>query len=281
MKIIEPYQIAGEILNLINRAEKFLFLVSPYVDFKNWEAIKKEIVNAQKRGVEITFYVRSEPDNYKSWEQVEQLGMNPQLVKNLHAKLYYNEKTGIVTSMNLLVSSNLNAIEFGAIYDTEEELNILKSFEGRFLKPNAEEKKPNEEDIYLTKEKITNVLCNVLSKELNRSIYCKWQQQCYTLNANNQFYFGIDRVKNIFWVQAVISDWERINSGVFVQNTSLRNVVNFEVEENSIVAILNTSLSSSFIDNLRLNEKRKVLDTTIGFVLEWLKFKQYCYNIKR
>lgn len=281
MKIIDPYQITGEILALINRAEKFLVLVSPYVDFKNWYAIKKEIMNAQKRGVEISFYVRFEPDNYKSWKQIEQLGITPKLIKNLHAKLYYNERTGIATSMNLLVSSNLNAIEFGSIYDTEEELNVLKDFVNRFLKPNAEEEKFSEEDdVYLTKEKITNTLCNVLSKKLDRSIYCKWEQQCYALNANNQFYFGIDGMKNVFWIQAIISGWERENSVTFIQNTPLRNVANFEVGENSIVAVLNDSLSSNFIDYLKLNEKRKILDIIVGFVLEWLDFKQYCYDIR-
>ena len=46
MKIIPPYQISSEILNLINQAEKYIVLVSPYVDFKSWGGIKQEIINA-------------------------------------------------------------------------------------------------------------------------------------------------------------------------------------------------------------------------------------------
>ena len=96
MKFINPHQISSEILNLINEAGKYLVLVSPYVDFKNWDRIKVSILNAQKRGVQIVFYVRF--DNSKGWEQIEQLGIKPKLIKNLHAKLYFNEKWGVVTS---------------------------------------------------------------------------------------------------------------------------------------------------------------------------------------
>ena len=44
MKIIPPYQITSEILNLINEAEKYIVLVSPYVNFNNWERIKVDIL---------------------------------------------------------------------------------------------------------------------------------------------------------------------------------------------------------------------------------------------
>lgn len=103
-------------------------MVSPYVDFKNWGGIKQEIEKAKQRGIKIEFITRHDVNNSKSWEQIEALGIKPKLVKNLHAKLYYNEKSGIVTSMNLLTSSNLSAIEFGSIYDTEDEIQQLKYF---------------------------------------------------------------------------------------------------------------------------------------------------------
>ncbi|MFK8275095.1 hypothetical protein ACI76Y_05360 [Capnocytophaga cynodegmi] len=279
MRIIEPYEITSEILRLINTAEKELFLVSPYVNFQNWETIKTEIKKAQKRGVKVNFYTRLETDNFKSWEEIESLEITPKLIKNLHAKLYYNEKLGIVTSMNLLTSSNLNAIEFGAIYDTNEELGVLKDFVNRFLEPNIEEDKPNDEDIYLTKEKFVNVLTHILSSESRGNVYCKWENSCYKLNVRNQFYFGIDKVKNIFWIEAIISGWENENAATFIENTSIKDWVHFELKGN-IRAISKMTLTSSFLDNLKVYEKRKILDIITRFVIEWLQFKDYCRNIK-
>lgn len=43
MKIIAPYQISGEIINLIHQAKKYLILVSPYIDIQKWEAFKTEL----------------------------------------------------------------------------------------------------------------------------------------------------------------------------------------------------------------------------------------------
>jgi len=91
MKIIPPYQITSEILNLINEANEYLILVSPYVNFNNWEGIKTDIRNALKRNVKIFFYVRLQSENFTSWEQLEGLGITPKLIKNLHSKLYFNE----------------------------------------------------------------------------------------------------------------------------------------------------------------------------------------------
>ena len=88
MKIIPPYQITSEILNLINESEKYIILVSPYVNFNNWDRIKVDILNAIKRGVRIEFYARLDNENFKSWEQIENLGIKPKLIKNLHAKLF-------------------------------------------------------------------------------------------------------------------------------------------------------------------------------------------------
>ena len=113
----------------------------------------------------------------------------------MHAKLYFNENTGIVTSMNLLNSSNLGALEFGAIYDTVEELSELKSFVKSHLSPIVEKQIPTDEDLYLSKEKFTTILINALENELKRGVSCRWDGRSFLLNAGNQFNFNIDKVK--------------------------------------------------------------------------------------
>lgn len=284
MKIIEPYQITAEILNLIHRAEKYLVLVSPYVNFQGWEVMKKALVGAQNRGVNIFFYTRLEADNHKSWEEIENLGIIPKFVKNLHAKLYYNESSGIVTSMNLLVSSNLNAIEFGVLHNTKEDLLELKSFVKNFLEPYVEHEKPSDAEMYLTKEKFITVLKTELLKHFNR-VHCSWDKAHYELIVNGvSFHFCIDKIKNVFWIKVRFSSIGCFGKLDYIHNfkekIAKKELVDFETDQKGILIMYKNSFSTFFLDNLRVNEKQKLLNFIITFVLEVLDFKVYCRGLK-
>jgi hypothetical protein len=276
MKIIPPYQITSEILNLINEAKEYLILVSPYVNFNNWERIKIDIENALKRNVKIKFYTRLDSENYKSWEQIEALGIKPKLIKNLHSKLYFNEKSGIVTSMNLLTSSNLNAIEFGAIYNTEEELKELKEFVKKYLEPNLEKEKPNDEDLYLAKEKFQIVLQNYLSNCLEQNVTIRWNNGSLTVNAKNQYNLSLDKVRNNFEIYGIISGIEHDNFGTYISNSNLKNV-NISLNSSSINAISKRSYTTNNFDFLTVTEKKEIMDIALEFIIELTEFKSYCY----
>lgn len=285
MKIIPPYQITSEILTLIHEAKEYLILVSPYVNFNNWESIKQAIQNASDRNVKIKFYTRFDNENFKSWEQIEALGTHPKLVKNLHSKLYFNEKTGIVTSMNLLTSSNLNAIEFGAIYNTTEELEELKSYVKKYLEPNTEKEKPNDEDLYIAKEKFQLITQNFLSNSLNRGVSCKWQNGSLTINTKNTFYISLDKVRNIFSISGIVSGLESENFAKFKTDTNLSNleiILNREVGMmSSFEAVSKKSFSHNNFDFLSVNEKKEILDYTLEFITELKEFKSYIYENRK
>ena len=285
MKIIPPHQITSEILTLIHEAKEYLILVSPYVNFNNWESIKVAIQNAANRNVKIKFYCRLDSENFKSWEQIEALGIQPRLVKNLHSKLYFNEKAGIVTSMNLLTSSNLNAMEFGAIYNTIEELDELKSYVKKYLEPNVEKEKPNDEDLYIAKEKFQLLTQNFLSNSLNRGVSCKWQNGSLTINAKNTFYISLDKVRNIFSISGIVSGLESTNFNKFKIDTNLSNLDLLNVEEegsmSSFVAVSKKSFSHNNFDFLSVNEKKEILDYTIEFIIELTEFKSYIYENRK
>ncbi len=287
MKIIPPYQISSEILNLINRAEKYIVLVSPYVNFRNWEGIKQEIEKAKQRGVKIEFITRYDVDNSKSWEQIEELGIKPKLVKNLHAKLYYNEKNGIVTSMNLLTSSNLSAIEFGSIYDTTEEIQELKNFVKQFLIPHLETKLPSDEDMYLAKEKFIVALENSISNMTGRYTRCKWNNGEISINANNQFTLGIDKVKKTLFLYGIISSDESNKSEIFIQDFR-KHFDGFETlingEKGSVCEMMTVSKKSFTSDNfnfLKVPEKKEVINVTCGFIDMLMNFKDECYKKRK
>jgi len=280
MKIIPPYQITSEILNLINQAEEYVILVSPYVNFQNWNSIETEVLNAVKRGVNVQFYVRLDSDNFKSWEQIEKLGIKPKLLKNLHAKLYFNERTGIVTSMNLLTSSNINAIEFGSIYDTELELTELKKFIKNHIEPNVVKEKPNEEDIYLAKEKFNIILSNYLGNKFNRGATVKWQNDSLYINLRNEFYVDIDKGGNYFSIYGVISDVESENYESFNAKYKYYGFQNY-ADQNTLGMKSEFRLTNSNLNYISVKEKKQLIETIGNFVENLLTFKDEVYQAKK
>lgn len=133
MKIIPPHKVTAQLLDIIHEAEQQLILVSPYVDFTSWQKPVAAIKNALARGVQVTFYIRSNQDSHTSRDHVQRLGLTPVLVENLHAKMYLSEKDGLLTSMNLLRYSDSNSIEIGTQVEQLAELQELHRIVERFI----------------------------------------------------------------------------------------------------------------------------------------------------
>ena len=116
MKFIPPLEISSKIMTLIEEAEEELILVSPYLQITKWIKMKNCLERAVKRNVNVTLYVRE--DLVQDYSFINQIGIKLVLVKYLHAKLYLNEKRGIVTSQNIIQFSDINSIDVG--YETEK-----------------------------------------------------------------------------------------------------------------------------------------------------------------
>ena len=137
MKILPSHRITAHLIDVILEAKQTLVLVSPYVNFTTYsKQVSSALVAARNRNVKIDFFIRDEPTNQQSKDQVASLGLTPRLVPNLHAKFYFNESTGIITSLNLLSSSIGNSIEIGCQLETAAELEDLQRFVQQFLVPN-------------------------------------------------------------------------------------------------------------------------------------------------
>lgn len=135
MKLIQSHDVQSKLLHVILSAQKELVIVSPYVNLTYTKSVSNALIAARKRGVQINFYIRDEPSNGVSWEQVQNMGLTPHPIPNLHAKLYFNETTGIIASLNLLSSSISNSIEIGAQLETAEEMAELRLFVEQFITP--------------------------------------------------------------------------------------------------------------------------------------------------
>jgi len=280
MKILQPHKISTEIIDIIYEAKEHLVIVSPYVNFANWDRLATELKNALKKGVKIDFFVRNEPENSRSWEQVSELGITPRLVSNLHAKFYYNEKNGLISSMNLLSSSNSNSIEIGCKLESPEELQELRLFVTDFIEANESDCIPNEDDLYLSKEKFIIALENYLANFLRSrtSIYYKNGQ--FVINTlSNNFNLGINKADNTVAITFILS---RKLADAFDSNfTQYYKFQYFKCvlyrgdngNYDTFKAFSTVRLSNSFLDNIRVNEKKELISGIAELFDSYYKFK--------
>lgn len=100
-------QVAQGILQVIHEAKETVIVVSPYL--RLWDDAKKAIRAAKKRRVNVTLILREDDEERQAGRlDIEWLKSNKVdcvRVPNLHAKIYLNEDTVLLSSMNLTNSS--------------------------------------------------------------------------------------------------------------------------------------------------------------------------------
>lgn len=128
MRLLHPPQVSGEIMNLLDKARQFVVIVSPYNKIKNWHKLAPYLLRLHARNLPVEYYVRKETNPSEGLLEVREAGFSPIEIEGLHCKFYLNEAYGIVTSMNLLVSSDVNALEIGYVTETVQEYEDLVRF---------------------------------------------------------------------------------------------------------------------------------------------------------
>ena len=126
MELIQPAEISGKIMTLIDQAKEEIILVSPYNKFRYWKKLTQRIEKAKQRGVKIKWYIRKNVDN--NVEQIRQIGIEPIEIENLHCKLYLNEQHAVVTSMNLHEYSDTSSIDIGYLITEKNMYEELTDF---------------------------------------------------------------------------------------------------------------------------------------------------------
>lgn len=133
MKLIKPSEISARILTLLEESDKRIILVSPYMKISKWYKLVNKINELIARRILIEIYVRDDPENTATYRDLDQLDLQYRKIPHLHSKFYMNEKYGIVTSMNLLLSSEFNSLEIGYATETSEEYNDLIGYYHRYI----------------------------------------------------------------------------------------------------------------------------------------------------
>ena len=148
-KIIFEEEIETAIFDVIKNAKQFLVLVSPY--HKHSDNLRRRLKEAAEKVRIVAVcrkdHLRKDEERAQS-EQVrwleEDLRAKVRLVKGLHAKAYYNESTGIVTSMNLHSGSADNSREIGFIIKDKVALRVIDDYV-RGLVDDSEQTTPSRE----------------------------------------------------------------------------------------------------------------------------------------
>ncbi len=133
-RFIEGNELNSELEKIIERAEKELIIISPFI--KLHERIKDKLrLKIDNESIEIiVVFGKNHDDKNKSFslEDINFLKTFPNIEiryeKRLHAKYYANENSAILTSMNLYDFSMNNNIEFGILTKKD---SLIENFVGK------------------------------------------------------------------------------------------------------------------------------------------------------
>lgn len=296
MKLIKPSQISGEIMTLIEEADKKLIIVSPYCKFSDWKKFLNTISFLKRKKTTVEFYVRK--GESKTSDEVEKIGFNPISVPNLHTKLYINENYAIVSSMNLLTYSDMNSLDIGYRTETENEYNELIEYYERYLRIfKGSEQEPKIENNIYSKEKhnknITNgnwieYLSDLITDELDRNCRIKINESNIEIQCGNRYEAFISNTQkgNNLNILGIISGKEfeilETKKDVFKENSRL-DVTLKEGKGNSYNTAWHHSqikLESTKIDYLYKTDYNSVIQIIYDFVINLQDFKEHCRTIK-
>ena len=203
MKLIKPKQISGEIMTLLDEADKEVIIISPYVKVTEWKKLENTFQKLKLRNVDVKFYFR-ENEN-KTLYEIENLGFKAVPIENLHCKVYMNENYGIVSSMNLYKYSDENSLDIAYKTDNAEDYNELRDFYDRYIKESFNNTIIDLSDFL---EKLKYKLNIELNSEFTNVIVDLDENRININTSNNNYWFGFERTNgnNLFWINGIITE---------------------------------------------------------------------------
>jgi hypothetical protein len=111
----------SEIENIVNRAENTLVMMSPYIQI-NRTLLQKIFHASEHRSINVSLICRKQdikPEEMDALNKITRLELFD--LPNLHANCLYNEKTMVITSLNLFDYSQINNRDMGALLSIEKD----------------------------------------------------------------------------------------------------------------------------------------------------------------
>ena len=127
-------QVEAQVLGVIKEAQKFATVVSPYLDLEPWQHANHAIQLAVQKGVHLQFIVRldelDKPGGKSTRAAVNWLLENHVKVsaaEKLHAKIYMNEESVLLSSMNFTETS-LNNLEVAFLLRDPRDIQRVRDY---------------------------------------------------------------------------------------------------------------------------------------------------------
>ncbi len=176
MELIQPAEISGKIMTIIDQAKEYIIIVSPYNKISNWDKLLKRLDQAKQNGIKIEWFIRKGVEGNDN--EIRRLGIIPIEVENLHSKIYLNERNAIVTSMNLHFYSDNNSIDIGyEIKEKDKHFEILEFIDNYIRRKiiNSKIGFESTENVTQSKNGFTTILSKYLETNYS-SIYSEQRQ---------------------------------------------------------------------------------------------------------
>jgi len=112
-------------IRAIDQAKNEVIIISPYVTL--WNNLTRAIKRARQNGVTFKLYYR---DDYSGKLEGATIELFDEIyaVPNLHAKIYLFDGEAIISSMNLLGSSQKDSMEIAIRLTDKQEINELRAY---------------------------------------------------------------------------------------------------------------------------------------------------------
>lgn len=278
MKFIKPSEISSKIMTLIEESDEYVIIVSPYVKISKWYKLLKKFDNLNKRNIPVDFIIRDDKTNQTSFDELNELGFNFTAIKDLHCKLYLNEKYGIVSSMNLLLSSEINSLELAYQTETETELNELREFCERHLSIDFSNSTNASYD-----GDWRDFVCNSISERIGRNVTAHQENRAFNLNTgtNNYSAFIWNSKQNHLRISGVLTgkEYDFLNKN----KQNIPEVTGFKIElqnggnrhYDTIWGTLEIPLKSTDLNYVVDNENSIISEKVLNFILEIDGFKKW------
>ena len=126
-------EVLQQINLLVSNARERVTLVTPYLGL--WEHLKTKIDESIRKKVQISFLIRTDQDErvprrrrIEDTTWLTEHGVRVIPVPNLHAKVYMNEKTVLLSSMNITEPSIANSREFAVVLHSDEDVEKVREY---------------------------------------------------------------------------------------------------------------------------------------------------------
>ena len=123
MEVLSTRKTSAKTEEIIDTAEKDIIIVSPYL--KMSKTIQERVISKISQGVKVNFLFGKVENDFSDYKEIrDNANVSIFYLDALHAKLYGNENSYILTSMNLHSFSETNNWELGIEVDTNNEAYI-------------------------------------------------------------------------------------------------------------------------------------------------------------